>query len=62
MALTKEQFIEKYGFPKPYDASDRDMVIISNLSDIKIKMSHDLEGAMKTLDELKHFMWDTKDV
>lgn len=62
MTLTKEQFIEKYRFEKPCDTKDRDMIIKSNLSDIKIILSSDPMKAMAMLDHLKYFMWDTEDV
>lgn len=62
MALTNEEFKAKYGFEKPQTLKDRDMLIFSNLSDLKILMSHDLNEAMKRTDQIKLFMWDTGDL
>ena len=65
MKMTKQEFQSKYGFPAPYDSRDRDMVIMSNLSD----MQHEIENGIKTPEELSHklnvikgYIMDTRDM
>lgn len=58
MALTREEFEAKYHFPKPYTLRERDMIIMSNLSDVPYWG----EDTRTKINSLKEFMLDTQDL
>ena len=66
--MNNQEFKEKYGFEKPEDSRERDMIIMSNLSDIQIEidfLSLETGGLspdiiVKKINTLKQFMIDSR--
>lgn len=59
--MENQEFKNKYGFEKPEDSRERDMIIMSNLSNLQIEVGmFSQEEVVEKLNTIKQFMIDSK--